>query len=91
MANSVKYVFTNWSGDLSGATNPADVQLLADATIVANYSLVTHKLTYNSTPVAVQITVKVGANSPVPLNPGQSIDVPEGEAIVVTAPSEVTI
>ena len=81
----------NWSGDITGTENPISGTMPpTEMTIIANYALVTRRLNFSSTPVAVQITVKVGANPAVPLNSGQYMDVPEGETIVVTAPTEVT-
>lgn len=86
-----KYRFTNWGGDITGTANPiSGVMPAVDMTVIANYVLATRKLNFSSTPVPVQVSVKVGVNAPVPLNSGQSMDVPEGETIVITAPTEVT-
>jgi len=86
-----KYRFTNWSGDITGTANPISGTMpTTDMIIVANYALATRRLNFSSTPVVIQVSVKVGANTPVPLNSGQYMDVPEGETIVITAPTEVT-
>lgn len=86
-----KYRFVNWGGDITGTDNPISGTMpTMDMTIIANYTLATRKLNFSSTPIPVQVSVKVGVNAPVPLNSGQSMNVPEGETILVTAPTEVT-
>ncbi len=39
------YRFNNWSGDLSGATNPATLMIDCNKSITANFSQVVHALT----------------------------------------------
>ena len=41
------YVFANWSGDLSGSTNPATLVVDADKNITANFAVATCSLTVN--------------------------------------------
>ena len=43
------YHFTNWSGDLTGTTNPATVTMSASKTITANFAIDTYTLTTNAT------------------------------------------
>lgn len=40
-----EYVFTGWSGSLSGTENPKTVSVTADMTVVANFELKTYPLT----------------------------------------------
>ncbi len=39
------YRFTNWSGDLSGSTNPATLLMDADKSVIAGFALNTYRLT----------------------------------------------
>lgn len=76
---------------MTGTANPASFTMPAiDISVQANYLLATHRLNFQSAPVGVQVTVKVGANAAVPLNSGQYMDIPEGETVIITAPTEVT-
>ena len=43
------YHFTNWSGDLTGTTNPATVTMSASKTITANFAINNYTLTINAT------------------------------------------
>lgn len=85
------YRFANWSGDITGTVPSVSfVMPVGDVNIVGNYSLATSLLRINTAPIGVQVQVKVGANAPVTVNSGQSLEIPEGETVVITAPSEVT-
>ena len=44
-ASNVGYSFTNWSGDLSGSTNPATLVMDADKSVTAGFALKTYSLT----------------------------------------------
>ncbi len=43
------YHFTNWSGDLSGSTNPINVTMDANRNVTANFAINTYTLTVNAT------------------------------------------
>lgn len=84
-----KYIFAGYTGAVVSPANPVTVQVTTDATVTANYSLVTRRISFSSQPIPIQVSVQVGSNPAVPLRSGQYIDVPEGESVTVTAPSEV--
>ncbi len=43
------YVFTGWSGDASGTTNPLNITMDADKTVTANFGPIQRTLTVNAT------------------------------------------
>ena len=67
------YRFENWSGDLSGNTNPATVVIDCNKKIIANFSRIMHTLT-------IQIN---GGGSATPLTGSHSYG--EGIAVSITA------
>ena len=48
--NPLNATFTNWSGDLTGSTNPSVISMTSNKTITANFNAVsTYTLTLNAT------------------------------------------
>jgi hypothetical protein len=79
----MKYRFVNWE---NGETTPTrTITLDTDKVVTANFSVVTRRLTFQSTPISVQAVVDGQT-----INAGESIDLPEGAVVKVTVPSEVT-
>jgi len=80
----VKYSFVKWEDN---STNPSrSITVVADMTIIASYSLVIHKVMFQSQPVSVQATINGQ-----PISAGQSVDIPEGTTITVVVPGEVSV
>ncbi len=46
---NIGYSFKNWSGDVSGSTNPATVTMEADKAVTANFAPMTYSLTASAT------------------------------------------
>ena len=79
----MKYRFINWE---NGETNPTrTITLDTDMVVTANFSAVTRRLTFKSSPISVQAVVDGQT-----INAGESIDLPEGTVIAITVPREVT-
>ncbi len=51
------YVFSSWSGDLTGATNPQSVGMTAPRSVTANFTLPTASITVTTNPAGLQIVV----------------------------------
>ena len=67
------YIFNNWSGDLSGTTNPTTIAIDCNKSITANFSRIMHTLT-------IQIS---GGGSTTPTV--GTHDYGEGEVVSITA------
>ena len=79
----MKYRFTQWENGETSSTRTLD--LTQDMTVIASYSTVTRRLTFQSQPIGVQAVVNGQ-----PVNAGGSIDLPEGTQVVIVVPSEVS-
>ncbi|HEX2958924.1 MAG TPA: hypothetical protein VHO70_18965 [Chitinispirillaceae bacterium] len=66
--------FSNWSGDLTGTTNPAEIIMNADKYVVAHFSQIVHAL-----------TISVSGNGTVSPASGSY---PQGSTVEVTATAE---
>ena len=73
-AGTTQYVFTGWSGDLSGSTNPQSVAMSAGKTVTANYQTQYQQTFGNSglgadaTGVLATLTVTTGSCSATSVN-----------------------
>ena len=46
---SAGYHFVEWTGDLTSGTNPADITMDGNKTVIANFAINTYSLTVNTT------------------------------------------
>jgi len=58
------YTFVNWTGDLMGSTNPANITIDGDKTVTANFALKWYNLTINSTTGGTVTTPGEGVKGP---------------------------
>jgi M6 family metalloprotease-like protein len=75
------YGFSNWSGDVSGITNPATVTMSADKSVTANFVQTCFSLTVGANPVSGG---SIGAN-PSPNCPGDATKYSTGTTVTLTA------
>jgi len=82
----VKYTFNHWEVDgvNVGSANPLTVgPITADTRIVAVYAVVTHRVTFDSTPSGIIYTQPSGQGA------GSSLTVDDGISLTVQVPPTV--
>ena len=79
-----RYVFDHWE---DASTNPVrTLTVMNDMSIISYYTIVSRSISYSSSPISVPCTINGQ-----PINPGQSIQVPDGTQVTISVPAEVNV